>query len=572
MRQSIHTLALAVVLSTNIASMAEPRQLAGESTRKKAVDLLTRFADDVKALSLPENRIWLLTRTVDLAWRADEPLARTLVVEAVKAFEQIAEGLDDSDLGYQQVLDIAFQLRQEMVVSIARHDTRLALEFLQATRQPALIQRDHYYRRPDFESELETRLALETASKSPAEALRLAAQALSRGFSSHLPNLLSQLRQIDGNGAARLAREAVARLQPGDIRRDSAANSIAFYLIADAMRINQGDENRPPLLDEKTLVELKNAVFGDGVEVLSSAPAYATVSLMSQLTPIMPEFEKYVQVRVPALRPKLADLLVMRESQAQLWQKYLEMEQRSVDELLAALPQAPVEVQQRFYQQAAWNAFNQGDTVRARAIVEEKMTDPAARKQMLAGFNEQLFWRAAEQGKVEEARHLASQVHSVERKVSVLAQLSSRVLQSGNKRLALDLLDEASAATTGLPSGYSGLMMQLELAKAYAGVEAGRGFEIAEAGITILNDAIAAARQLDGFDVHYFSRGELVVFRGGQLVDAVNRLSDALGALGKTDFDRGAATADLLQLNEARLVARLSVLEKAVSDAERVSQ
>lgn len=576
MRRSIRFLALSVALSIHLPSTAARMQPADETSRRKAGDLLARFIEDVKALSLPENRIWLLTRAFDPAWRGNEPLARALVEEAVKDFQQMIGELDDDDSGYRQALETIFQLRQEMLASIAKHEAQLAIEFLNATRQPELVQSDPHYRHADFESELQTRLAVETVSKNPAEALRVAEQALERSFSSSLPNLLANLREKDAAGAARLARQVVARLRPGDTSKDSAANATAFYLIGEAMRMAQHAgpvgiraNAQAPLLDEATLGELKAAIFRDGVEVLSSAPVYTTTSLLTQLTPIMREFEEYVQVRAPGLRGRLVDYLVTKDTQAQLWQGYLNLEQRSVDQLLQALPHAPSEVQGRFYQHAAWRVFNQGDVVRARALVEEKISDPVSRREMLASFNEQLLWRAADRGKIEEARQLASQVSPVERRVGILAQLASRVLQSGNKRLALDVLDEARAATTGRPAGYYGLVTQVELAEAYARVEPGRGFEIVEAAVAILNDAIAAARQLDGFDVNYFRRGELLLFRGGQLVHAVSRLSNALGALGKTDFDRAMAAADLFQLNEARVAARLPVLEGALSDSEQ---
>lgn len=573
MRKLTYPLVLALSLLVPLnASLDAVEGQVDEVTRQKAADLIAGMVEDVKALTLPENRIWALMRAADLLWRVDEKQARTLIAEAVKAFEEMLGGLEETE-DYEQTLNRIFELRREMLLAISRHDARLAQELLRATRQPMVSQPDRQYRRTDFEAEIETGLAIQMVATNPKQAAILAGETLQRGFSSELPNLLYLLEQHDPGAAAELAGAIVKQLEPEDIEKDYAARAIAFNMISRVIEAGRpmppGQDVRKPLLDEKTLRALKETVFDGGLRAMSTAPIY-NWPMQGQMELVMQEFDAFVARRSPAMRAKLTEYNEANRAKGQDWNKYNEIVQNaSIEAALEAASQAPFEMRNHIYQQAAWKAFNAGDTARAYAIIDEKITDPGQRKSMKAGFHEQLVWRAVEQEKLSEAKRLISEIPSTERRISLLVQLSQRALEATNKKLALELLGEARGFISSRPANHAELESRFELAGAYAALEANPGFELLEPAIARINENMAAATVLDGFDIYgYFINGEFTLRRGTSLLSTVQRCSEVLGSLARQDLDRARSAVDLLQRSEARILARLGIAEAVLSNRE----
>lgn len=58
-----------------------------------------------------------------------------------------------------------------------------------------------------------------------------------------------------------------------------------------------------------------------------------------------------------------------------------------------------------------------------------------------------------------------------------------------------------------------------------------------------------------------FRDGELPLDARGGLTNMVSRYGSALGSLASSDFDRAQALANRFQLNEARILARMSIVQ-----------
>src|SRR4029079_16113779 len=104
----------------------------------------------------------------------------------------------------------------------------------------------------------------------------------------------------------------------------------------------------------------------------------------------------------------------------------------------------------------------------------------------------------------------------------------------------------------------------IKVAHAYATVDAKRSFQILDAGIAELNELLAAATVLNGFEVDIFKDGEMSSRSDSDLVGMVLRFSGELGSLSKVDFDGAHLTADKFQLPEARMTARLSIVQSVI--------
>jgi len=109
----------------------------------------------------------------------------------------------------------------------------------------------------------------------------------------------------------------------------------------------------------------------------------------------------------------------------------------------------------------------------------------------------------------------------------------------------------------------------LEIGRAFARYDAKRSFEILDPLIDQVNDICAAARTMEGFGVNNFNDDELDLQNGSGIATAINKMSNTLGTLAVTNFERAKADADRLRLPEVRLKAYLDIAQQSISGAVR---
>ncbi len=122
------------------------------------------------------------------------------------------------------------------------------------------------------------------------------------------------------------------------------------------------------------------------------------------------------------------------------------------------------------------------------------------------------------------------------------------------------MLEDARQVANKRAISYEQLELQLRVADAFKDVEPDRSFEIIEPGIMHLNELLAAAATLNGFEVNVFRDGEMPLQGGTGLNAMVARYSQRLGALATKDFERAQTLANRFQLSEPRIVARLAIV------------
>src|SRR5207244_9215812 len=124
-------------------------------------------------------------------------------------------------------------------------------------------------------------------------------------------------------------------------------------------------------------------------------------NLMAMTQHILPELEKYAPTSVTALRGKAADLDKSQDERSRISSDFQKLSQNgTVDAMLEAASKAPPDMQNDLYRQAAWKAFNDGGTERAREIINDNVSDPSQRTWMLADFDRKALWRAAKDGQL----------------------------------------------------------------------------------------------------------------------------------------------------------------------------
>jgi hypothetical protein len=238
------------------------------------------------------------------------------------------------------------------------------------------------------------------------------------------------------------------------------------------------------------------------------------------------------------------------------------MQQGTSDSLMTAASTAPPQAQSFFYQQAAQKAIDEGNTERATQIANDHLNE-AGKKTIMQAIDFKRLTTTASAEKLNEIKQKLAALPSDSDRVKYLIDLAGAT-QKDNPKLALRFLDDANALVSKRAMNYKDFEDQIKVAHAYATVDAKRSFQILDAGIAELNELLAAATVLNGFEVDIFKDGEMSSRSDSDLVGMVLRFSGELGSLSKVDFDGAHLTADKFQLPEARMTARLAIVQSVM--------
>jgi hypothetical protein len=550
---------------------ADEQAAAQAELERKALALLDEVVAETTSLKLVENRIRLQASAAEIIWPRNQERAREIFNAAANDLSAAIAAIETDDQQYYNLTNAISQLRQSMLVIIADRDPKLALEFLRATRlPPAPVQPNQNYRPVDQELMLEAQLAQQIAARDPQQALRIAEEVLSRGLSTNLISLLDQLRTRDPEGAARLTASIARKLRTANFAVDNEATVIASYLLVSTrppenangqqqttVAANQNNARRLQL-DEAARRDLVNLLVNAATAAAGNARQSGnTGGLLSAVRQLMPEVERYAPAQAAGVRRRLEGFERRAEGNPREFRQVLET--GTPDAIIEAAAKAAPEMRQQLYRTAAWKAFNEGNPDRAKQIINSNIEGAGAREQMLKELDQQMFWRAASEGKVEQAQAFLARVKSPEERVRMLLQLARITSGKGNAAAAANFLDEASNLMGARAKGHAQFSMQLQLAQTYAQLPSARAFEIIEASITHLNELVAAAAVLEGFGQEAFTQDELRGQQGYLWGALAMQCDETLAALARADFDHALSAADRFQRPELRLPARLAV-------------
>jgi len=517
----------------------------------QALELLDSIADGIPSLRNSGNRIYLTSAVADLLWTTDERRARALFEMVTQDMVAATAALDPSDQQTYNNFDILQQRRRECLDRMARRDPELALAFLRATRLPA---RAIDTNQRTNETNLELYVAGLLAAKNPELAIKLGRDVLRKGVSYQVLTLLSQL-SAKKELAQTFHREILDRLKTEDLSRSQDAADTAWNLL---------HSFQPPQANEDTYRELVE-LLANLLAASPSLPTRNSQNYYNQFQSLMPQLEKYAPARVPMLRQLFQNLKPAVDQNARMYRTLNELSQRgTVEEILALASGYGPEFHQQIYQQAAWKALGGGDPNRARQIVSEFVIDLGQRRQMLERLDNHLLWNSINEGKVAEARQLLTRVKSVEQQVQMLINLSMTVSNKGDKKQALDLLVEARTMLDSSAASSGKLTGQLQLAQAYASIDAPQSVALMQSIVALVNQLVAAAVVLDGFENRYLQEGEWMKPGYTSLGGLVNSIEQSLGQLALQDAEGARSLSDQLERPEIRLMAQLEIAQALI--------
>jgi hypothetical protein len=553
----------------------EAQRKAQKELEQKALGLLDDVIKDSESFKQAENRIRIRAAAAYVLWKYDEARARILFREAMASLiDLLKEPMDDDPAEARKMFEGPKQLRGEMLQMLAQRDARLARELLRATRLPASQAGSAGERMEDYDRQMDLNLAAQIASSDPKLAAEIAEESLSKGLTYQLPGLVTAIREKDPEAAARLASDIMTKLRTEKFESNREARNVAISLLQAATEAAEMDaKNSPkkatPLLDQTSLRELTEMITAEALR----SPAQ-NADMISSLQSMMPVVEKYAPARASQLRQKVPQKTDEDNEEEVEGLDTIEsgkygalVEKGSVDELLSAAPKAPYGMRDVLYQRAASKIMEDGDAERARQLINEKVQDPAQRKQILAQLDQVAAAAAAEQGKIEQTRKMLATLRTNEERVMLLAQLATGAAAKGQNKIALQLLDEARGMLGQRAKNINQLGAQLMIARAYVQLDPSRSLAILEPIVDQLNELLGAATVLGGFFVEELVRddeimlGPLSVFFNMASNDLLQQYIGDVNTLARADFDRTKALIDRFQRDEIRTMMRLMLAQ-----------
>ncbi|HYW73276.1 MAG TPA: hypothetical protein VE961_19805 [Pyrinomonadaceae bacterium] len=537
-----------------------------DSARKaKARALVVETSQSFDQFRLPETRVTMRIRAAELLWPSDEKQALALIAQASETIKQtIAERTDSEDDYTRNQWLLA--LRRQVITALAPHDAEAALKFLQATRLTP--EKDD-----DQEVQLESTLIDQVLEKDPKRAFELAEDLLHRTPSQTLVQTLSQLAQKDRDLASRLARDMAKKIEGEDFQ----ANAQAAYLSVSLVQIvknsfapaSQDGGNAKParLLSDEEFSALFLKLVSEMMSYKTSTdnpygPELQVIrNLAGTLLQMQPEVKTYAPDQAEAINKKASELSGATAQPAMDWQRYQTAAMKEpIDTALESVSQAPPSMRDYLYQQVVSRVAAEGDVSRARQLVSERITNPAQKQQMLHTIQQQAVTTAAEKGRFDEALRLLARFPLTER-LQLLNQVIEQIGPGVKKADALQYLEQAKNLTSPSIRAENSEQMHtlLAIARAYARLDAPRGFQTIEPLIDQFNEICAAAVTMNGFGGEYYVEGEMTTARDNTLADMANEISSTLATLAMFDFDRAKKDADSISRFDARVRTLLTV-------------
>jgi hypothetical protein len=569
---------------------------------RKATALLEQVVTEAQAMKLPENRVRVQITAADMLWDRSQARARGLFADAATVLGQMALDADRTDREEVQTLN---QLRQELVLTAARHDADLGYQMLRSTQSLTASNAGNGRRFPvDPQSNLEQNLLAAIAASDPKIAYQKANESLDKGeYPTALARVLAQLQAKDPEAFKKLSDKTMSRLGSDSLLASREATSLAMSLLVPGPLVTAStstDANKPAantaqVLNESAYHDLMDNAVTASLSVTSLGPGNLVRGgggrgpfraaqnpqgdtsppddkqvretnarmLLFGLSTLLPQVDQYLPERAPALRQKLTDLGMGNNAMMNYGgQMRTAMQQGTSDSLEAAARVAPPQIQSRLYQQAAQKAIDEGNTDRALQIASDHL-DEAGRNSIMQAVDFKRIAITASPEKLNDIKLKLAALPSDSDRVKYLIELATAT-QKDNPKLALRFLEDARTLVSKRATNFKEFEDQLQVADAFAPLDPKRSFDVLEPGIAQLNELLTAAQVLNGFEVDVFRDGELPLQGGSDLGNMVARYGQELAALAKIDFDRARMTADRFQLAEPRLMARLSIVQSAL--------
>ena len=548
----------------------------------KAVKTLFELAGEAERFSTPFNRLTARISVVELLWDKDEKQSRVIVQNSVSEIgamlsqipvEMPKEG-DEEYYKSLAALEEVKNLRTELLMMLAKHDPKLALDTLQILARRKADGSNFF----EEDQSLILNLAAQIIGKDPNKAYELAKQNLENGLNYALFSTLEDLYKKDSELGAKLAQDILNRIKS----RDTVINS---PYDTPPVNPNPNQTGKPAGLtistwDLQTFLETvgklnrqaardkKSAVLSDGdvkdlLEVMVRKYLRQPNLSSYEVSKIMPDVIKYMPSQAQAIRAKINSSEYPSLNNMISEQNFQnESENKSADEISQIIEKKTPAEKDDLYWAAAQKAINDGDPQNARKFYS-KMKTKRENDYLDRQIDNALPLAVAQNGDVNEVRQLLGKLKTPEERIEILTALAVSIQRKGDVKIAAGLLEEARSMYSGKMKNRKNLTSILQLAQAFAVIQPERGFALLESNIGYFNDLIGAAILLNEYDENG------AVTDDELRLDTVSTQSfrNAPGFVGlfkdlcAADYERAVGLADKFSRPEVRFYTRYRIIQ-----------
>jgi len=571
--------------------------------QEKAVALLKSLARDAEQFSLPLNRVAARIEIAELLWEPDEKQSRNIFQSAISELNTMINQVPPANLENEEenaeryiILSDVKTLRNDLLVALASRDPKFALETLQA------LSRKDEFGKSIFEDDqtLELNLAAQIAEKDPKQAYELAKKNLENGLNYNLFSTLEDLYKKDAELGTKLAHDIAGKIKSkdakvisyGDYPGNSMSNSGMTIsnmtngrMSGGANQVTSYDINASEIqsfldtvkkLNRRAARDKKSAAFTENeikelVDIL--AQKYVRQQYLSayEVMKIMPEITKYFPAQAQAIRRKIGqEQAVMLGNLVGAENFQNETEDKSPDEIAQIIEKKPAAEQDNLYWKAAETAYNKGDIEEAKKFYG-KIKTKREHDYLDKTIDNALPLTLAGKGDMREVRQILAKLKTPEERIEILTTLATSIAKKGDKKTASTLAEEARSTYSGKMKNRKNLNSVLQIAQAYAFLDAEQGFAFLESNISFFNDIISAGILLDEFN-DYGSVVNEEVRLDTVRSESYRNLPKGVAlikSLTAADFDRTVALAEKFSRAEVRFYARFRIAESLLNpDAE----
>ena len=527
---------------------------AEEAAREKAYKLLESLAEQIGSLQSSENRARMGSNIAASLWTHNETKAREIFATVTKEIKAV---LQEDDMNSERYLAKPnfIKLREDTALRIGRFDPEWALRFLEETKPI-----DPYIR-DEEQSELNLRLAILFVGKDPDLALRLGRESLKHGVSQTQLGLIYELNKKSRDHASALLGEIV-KVAPYQSIRSSMKNEQFYFMLA---RLVEPDLGRDPafrdLMNYFTDVALK---AGCSNKKLTDNDTYPFCYRLGLVVPLM---EKVDAKRVAPLKHLARKSWYPYEWSPELTRYDDVYQNGSVDDFLAMIPK---DSDYRVLGQsvAVRKVMESGDFARARKLVEEFAWKPSSKLEALKEIDREQ--RIANEDTSAELLKEAKALRSESQRFHYLFRMATEIGPK-NRQTTVILLDRASEWLEKGPPERWQMQYQIGIAARYCQVQSDRCFTMMEPVIRKLNELVAAATKLNGFDNSYLRNGEWNMTAEGGVGSLLTGLAQNAVYFALYDFDRAITLSSQFERREIRMMAQLKLAQGLLEDRPKQS-
>lgn len=580
---------------TPTPAQAEKTQ-AQKEIEKRVVEMLDQALSDAGTLKLAQNRAVVFALAGDLYWQFDEKRARELfrtsANEIITANIEADKEKKDTEDPYAGIFEFSEGYRGEILPMIAKHDADLALEILVQTRPAKLVEAmakagapntkqdggmfdfnpDRY--RIQQEVALEQRFALLAAEQNPDKAIKLIKDSLAKGISWNVMPLLQKLNEKDPKKAQSLADDVVAKIVDTDLSKKMEDLRAAIGFLQGATNPNAAKETNKKKF-KFTDTQLRDIANKLTSTFLQATPMSFQMSMV--MGQVINDLEKFVPERMPVLKQKQADAMKSMppefsriQQQQKIWNP-----NSTPEEILAGMPKYN-EIEKASANQALIGKIARiDDDARAKKLIDQ-IPDEKIRDQARERYESARIARASQEGKLDEAKKLISNLTKKKTQIQKLVSLAIEFYKKNtdkDKETAAGLMKDAKALANEFPEDEDELNDLMEIVKGYAIISPPDAFRLFEPVVDQINDFLQASAILSKYNKRNrnFKKGELVMRASGYSWDGLLlfRYIKQMQMMGKADLNRMAVLTDRFQRSDARTIVKLFVAQGALQDDKK---